>query len=108
MPAITLTKLQAEELHHKLSIVVDEPDLLESYEISEQQAQAAIDALPYEGGEFVFDPAISDVLDGEVENLLDIAAANMDIAVDGDAAQLRAYMSSLTSLRRKIAKAVKQ
>lgn len=103
---INLTKLQSEELNHKLAIIRDEPDLQESYEMTSEDAQQLIDALPDTDGAFSFDAKFSNALTGECENLLDIAQANMDCAGDSEIGQIRGYMSSISGLIRKIENAL--
>lgn len=102
MATIHLTKLQSEELEHKLTILRDEQDLLDSYEMKAEDAQALIDALPNGEGLFVFDEKYTDAMAGEIENLIDIASGNMEIAHPEQMAQLRGYMSSMRQLIKKL------
>lgn len=96
MAPITFTKLQAEEIAHKACIVRDEPDLQDSYELSEEQATAMADAFlaAHNGGDVDVRPDWVDCIVGEVENLIDIAKDNQEI--DGPGSHL-AYIKSMRS-----------
>lgn len=101
---IRFTELQAGEIAHKACIVRDEPDLLESYELTEQQAGAFADAflgVP-NGGEVDVQPEWVDVIVGEIENAIEIAKDNMD--VDGPHPHL-AYIRSLRQTVSKVQRA---
>lgn len=91
---IRFTKLQAGEIAHKACIVRDEPDLLESYDLTEAQAAAFADAFlaAQSGGEVNVDPAWVDCIVGEIENLIEIAQDNQE--VDGPGSHL-AYIKSM-------------
>lgn len=65
-----LTKWQAEEIRYRLEIVSDEEDLLESYEISAEQAWELHDSVPDKGEWDVPSWAVPVVL-GELENVVD-------------------------------------
>lgn len=65
-----LTKWQAEEIQYRLEIVADEEDLLESYEISPEQAADLIASVPDRGEWDVPSWAVPVVL-GELENVVD-------------------------------------
>lgn len=101
---VNFTRMQAGEIAHKLSIVRDEPDLLDSYELSEAQASKAADAFmaASNGGLIEFDAEIADCIVGELDNSVDIALANMDCADDEGMAELRAYISSMRAAQRKV------
>lgn len=101
MRTIHVTKLQSEELQHKLTIVRDERDLLDSYEVTEDEVQALLDALPQAEGEFAFEEKYVDLFVGESENLIDIAESNLDRCNDSELAQMRGYISSIRGLIRK-------
>jgi hypothetical protein len=73
---IRFTKLQAGEIAHKACIVRDDEDLRESYELTEEQAEEfayAFLAAELCGGEVEVQPEWADVIDGEIENALEIA-----------------------------------
>lgn len=98
---IKFTALQAGEIAHKACIVRDEPDLLDSYDINEQQAGAFADAFlaAQHGGEVEVLPVWADAIVGELENLIEIAQANQE--VDGPGTHL-AYIKSLRAAIAKV------
>jgi hypothetical protein len=102
MRTIHLTKLQSDELHHKLVILRDDEDLRESCEISEEAVENLIAALPNGEGLFTFDEEHGMVMAGEVENLIDIARSNMRGASDKEMASLRGYMNSMRRLSKRL------
>lgn len=94
---LSLTKLQWDECCHKLVILCDEPDLQESYEINQFEADEVHhmfdDALLVRGRyEVDFDDKYIEVLIGELQNCIDIATDNIFSCGDND---WRGYMSSL-------------
>ena len=97
MPTVKLSKLQAEEIAYKLTIVRDETDLLESYELTAEEIDELIGAVPPVGGVFQFASKYEDVLVGELENCLEIAQDNLD---NGD----MSYLSYIRSIRNAINK----
>lgn len=101
MITVRFSKLQLEEIQHKASIVRDEPDLQESYELTEGQAIACSDfflqAMP---GSLTFERSYIAMLIGEIENLVEIAQDNLDCAENR--MQHLSYMSSLKGLVRKL------
>lgn len=91
---IRFTELQAGEIAHKACIVRDEPDLLESYDLTEQQAGDFADAFlaAQRGGDVEVRDEWVDCIVGELENLIEIAQDNQD--ADGPGAHL-AYIKSM-------------
>ena len=101
---IRFTELQAGEIAHKACIVRDEPGLQESYDLTEQQAEAFADAFlaAQRGGEVEVQPEWADVINGEIENLIDIAMYNIE--VDGPHPHI-AYIRSMRQAASKVRKA---
>lgn len=97
---IKLTKLQRDELRHKLDIMESEEDLLESYEVTADEVRDIARRVALPVTELTDDEA--GVLAGEVENLLEIAQSNMDTADDAARRQLAAYMGSMRGLLNKL------
>jgi len=99
----TFTRLQLEEIRHKLSILCDEPELQESYNLTAEQAndmferyQSATPKQPVT----VLEIDIPVLLD-ELENCCDIADANI---AGGDPDLVPSMVSYRTSIRAAIAK----
>lgn len=95
---IKLTALQVTELRHKLEIVVDEEDLLESYEVEEDEVNKLIASLPLNDGLWEFDDKYLDLIEGEVQNALDIANDN----VSGGHPEWSAAARSMRNLLKKL------
>ena len=98
---LPFTALQAGEIAHKACIVRDEPDLLESYELTHGQASALAAAFlaAQHGGDVDVLPEWVDVIVGEIDNSIEIAQANQE--VDGPGTHL-AYIKSMRSLQAKV------
>lgn len=75
MPTVTLTALQVQEITHKLGIVAEEEDLLESYEITQEEAEE-LEACFVRPGPCTFDARFASVIVGELENSLEIWQRN--------------------------------
>lgn len=106
---VNFTKLQAEEIAHKLCIVRDEDDLLDSYELDRTTAERGAEAfLSNQGGGLInFDAALADCIVGELDNSVEIALANLDAgAGPEEQAELRGYISSMRAAQRKLNKAI--
>lgn len=76
---LRLTKNDAQEVLHKLAILADEPDLLESYGLTERQGAALRDSVPRNGGEWTVAPEFMAAVNGEMQ---DHAAVLRDISAD--------------------------
>jgi hypothetical protein len=100
---VKLTPTQAGEIFHKVSIIDEEPDLQESYELTPADVAALMDTFRRDDlGAYTFDSKYVDVLCGELDNTLDIAAANLP-GLDGtEAASLRGHISSMKGAQRKL------
>lgn len=105
MKNIKFTQLQIQEAAHKMCTVRDEPDLLESYELtSEEASDLAAMFLKHQAGKtavFQIDPRYLDVLQGEFENCIEIATDNLG---QGDPSQL-SYIRSMKNAITKIKEA---
>lgn len=101
MKAIALTPLQREELVHKTSILQGEQDLLDSYELTQEEADRLAHVIEHSDR-----PELStkeaEILDNEVENLIEIATGNMDTADVQERRQLASYIGSMKNLRTKL------
>lgn len=97
---IKLTKLQREELQHKLSIMEDEQDLLDDYEVTADEVRDIARRVNLTETELTDDEA--GVLGGEVENLIEIAMSNMDSGTPDEQRQIAAYVGSMRNLFRKL------
>lgn len=78
MMRVKLTTLQLEEITHKLSILTCEPDLQESYEISENDAEQLHQRFQQAraGDWVILEPHVVDIIVGEIGNRMDIALSN--------------------------------
>lgn len=100
--SVELTALQIGEIVHKLSIVRDEPDLLESYEIGLEDAEALYGCFAQRSGggkQFVtFESRFLDVVVGELEDRMNALEANWIDA--GDQAEGGAYRSLKAAVKK--------
>jgi hypothetical protein len=101
----SFTKLQLDEMHSRLSIVRDEPDLIDSYEATELEIAHALDILynakPKE--KIFFIPEIADCLIGELENSIEICDHNAFFSADPHEksvcrSDIRAYRDAIKKL----------
>ena len=96
-----LTDLQREELVHKTSILRDEPDLMESYEVTQEEADRLAHVIDQSDV-----PELSSkeaqILANEVDNLIEIALGNMDTTDTQERRRLAAYIGSMRSLLTKL------
>lgn len=95
---VKLSKLQADELAHKMTIVRDEADLLESYEVSDDQVQALLDAIPAAGGVLVVDKQFEDLMVGELENAIEIAEANLECGELGNLSRIGSLRGAIRKI----------
>ena len=79
---LKLTKNDAQEVLHKLTILADSEDLQADYSITQAQADALRDSVPHNGGEWTFAPECADAVKGEMQ---DHAHILRDIASDARA-----------------------
>jgi len=63
-----LTKNDAEEVIHKLSVLTDSPDLIEDYGLTQERADALRDSVPRNGGEWTIATEFVDVVRGEMQD----------------------------------------
>lgn len=101
MPVLTvhLTALQIGEIAHKLGIVADEPDLQDSYEVSEEEARQLADFFrDAKPGDVSFDDRYRDLIEGEIENRMEALHANWKDCGDEDEGGL--YRSMAQALKR--------
>lgn len=98
-----LTKEQAGEVIHKLSILADEPELCDDYGITMHQARTLVNSVPYNGGEFTLptDEKERDAVLGEMKNHLDILDG---IAYEARKAKEYKQARDTTKLRNELAK----
>lgn len=54
MHTVKLTKLEAQEVLHKLSVVQDSDDLMEDYAVTAEQMEVLIASIPHVGGDWSF------------------------------------------------------
>lgn len=85
---LSLTKLQWEEITHKLYIISEEPDLQESYNLDQREATTLYDRFYHVkpvGDRYDVEVSVDeiDVLIGEIENVIEIASANIEHGDDG-------------------------
>lgn len=100
--SVELTALQINEITHKLSIVRDEPDLQESYEIALDEAEALYDCFRERSGGgnqlVTFEGRFLDVVIGELEDRMQALEANWIDA--GDQAEGGAYRSLKAAVKK--------
>jgi hypothetical protein len=97
---VRFTELQAGEIAHKACVVRDEPDLQESYELTQEQAEVFAQAFlaAQHGGLVEVLPEWVDVITGELENAIEIALANAEVDLPGT------HLAYIRSMRGAIAK----
>jgi hypothetical protein len=102
---IALTKSDAEEVLHKLSVLADDPDLHEGYGLTKDQADALVRSVPRAGGEWEIPEHAVAAVRGELldhcQVLLDQAQdarsellTNQARAIERQEARLRSMFSS--------------
>ena len=73
----SLTKVDAQEVMHKIGIVQHEPDLQEAYGITQEQIDFLVSSIPQQGGVWSvpnnFLPAIKGEMEDHINVLKDIA-----------------------------------
>lgn len=81
---VKFTETQLQELRYKLDIVAEERDLLESYELSSEEVTALVELVDVawrNRAPLTFEDRFFDVIEGELEDALQIAKDNLE---DGD------------------------
>lgn len=105
---VSFTRFQLDEIVHKLSIVRDDPDLLDSYELREEHVAAFVDTFlaAQPGQPVVVNHAIAACVIDELQDSIEIALAN--IAVEGELERngLRDDIRSLRAAQRKLRSAI--
>lgn len=98
---VTLTKLQAEEVEHKISILRDEPDLQAEYGLTAAQCETLLNDIPMNGGEWVIPDGAEEAVVGEMENHV-VVLRNIadDARKDGEIGQARQVSRLATSLEK--------
>jgi len=98
------TTIQLEEMHHKLSIVRDEPDLMDSYDANELELSVACDLLYHAkpSDKLYFGFAVVDCLIGELENSIEICQHNAEFCADPK--EKAEYRGAIRSFRNAIKK----
>ena len=67
-----ITARQAEDIEYKLDILADEPDLLETYGLTEAQGRELVDSVPLRGGEWTVPEWAVAAVTGELADLADV------------------------------------
>lgn len=100
----TFTTLQLEEMHYKLCIVRDDPDVTDSYDATPEELAVATDLLyhatPFD--KLFFVESIVDCLIGELENSIEICQHNAEFCADPQAKA--EYRGTIVSFRKAIKK----
>jgi hypothetical protein len=63
---VYITKTESEEIQHKLNVLLDTPDLQESYGLSEEETKALVRSIPVNGGVWRIPENFEDVVKGEM------------------------------------------
>lgn len=79
-----ITKNQADEIIHKLSILCDTEDLQTDYGLTQKQADALCKSVPRNGGEWIVPEWGIEAVKGELEDHAKILRAVADSARDAD------------------------
>lgn len=102
MKTVKLTKFEIDEISHKLSIIHDEDDLLESYELSRYEAEMfCVLFWSLKGGqEVTLDQSIWDIITQEIELSEEAAHSNWKDCGDEQAAvRYRKFKALLKKLQ---------
>jgi len=99
MLTVYLTALQISEIADKLLVVADDPDLQDSYAISEEEAKKLADlfrdAAP---GNVAFEDRYRDLIEDEIESLMEALYSNWKDCGDEDDGGI--YRSMVQALKR--------
>lgn len=76
---IPLTQEDAQEVHHKLRILADTPDLQMDYGLTQDQANALVQSIPKSGGQWIVPPWAWTAVQGEMADHIEVL---QDIAMD--------------------------
>jgi hypothetical protein len=87
-----LTKEDVQEVMHKLTILLNEPDLQMDYGITKEQVEALIQSIPRNGGQWQVDDEMLPALKGEMQDhivvLRDIARDAFNANKQGEALRI--------------------
>ena len=76
---VQLTREDAQEVMHKIGVLADNTDLQEDYEITPEQANALVQGIPHNGGEWQIPDWAMNAVRGEMEDHIQVMR---DIAMD--------------------------
>jgi hypothetical protein len=65
---VRANKEDAEEIRHKLSVLLDSPDLMAEYGVTEEQIASVVDMIPRAGGDFSVPAQVREVVAGEIRD----------------------------------------
>lgn len=106
---VSLSAAQLQEAQHKATILCEEPDLQESYEVTAEAAEALRErlfaAIP---GRLMLTVDEAEILAGELENAAEIDEANVEAGDDDSRRSLRSMRNGVRKIRAAIAKAAQQ
>lgn len=96
---VSFTKYQLDEIAFKLGVIVEEPGLQNSYDLTVVEADDLLhlfsNAKP---GVVEFDEKYADVLIGELENCIDIASDNLSSGDDAQRGRLRSWKNAIAKI----------
>lgn len=93
MITVCFTDLQLEEITHKLSILAEEADLQESYEISEDEAKSLYNQFySAKNGYVSFDEKYADIIIGEIEDRMEALYDNWQFCGDEEEGYVHGQM----------------
>ncbi len=80
---VRFTNFELDEIAHKMNIIASEPDLQDSYEITEAEAEAMFKRwLPRRAGVYTISKEEAEIIQGEIENSLEISKDNLETGDD--------------------------
>lgn len=100
-----LTPDDAIEVMHRLSLVLDQPDLQADYGLSKDKAEALYDSVPAEGGWWTVPAWAADVVAGELSDHADLLRETAEDARASNVGQALSMCRQAARLER-IARAV--
>lgn len=80
---VKLTADDAQEVLHKMCILDDEPELQETYGLTQEQADELYRSIPHKGGEWEVPEWAIEAVRGEMDNHVDILGSASRAAMQG-------------------------
>lgn len=97
---VRFTNFELDEITHKMSIIAAESDLQDSYGVSEAEAEAMYQAwYPRRAGVYAVSDKEKDIIEGEIENAIEISKDNLEAGDEGSRYDLAKFRKLLRKLK---------